>query len=204
MNTHGFTAFEREFYSTGRDKIDGYTFSNFDAMTPTEKSKAVDMLAGELPSFFPAADALAYLDADRCEAEIRKTLSAKTPVERGRAFHLYFVLWQITGEEAPIDHLLEIGRNDLVDATALLSDIAQVPSYPKVLEFLYDLVMQHPSERAVEQAASQLIDRYDVLEEGEICNADSIALMRDLTSQLHAEKKIGIAKLKTQFNIKVA
>lgn len=204
MKTHGFSAFQKEFSATGREKIDGYTFANFDGMTPAEKSQAADMLVKELPSFFGAADALAYLDSARCEREIRKALQSKNSIERNRAFHLYFVLWQITGEEAAVDQILAAGRSGDADLTALLSDVAKIPTSAKILLFLQDLVLQHPNNRGVEQAASQLIDRYDVLSDAEICNADSIQLMRDLTSQLPTDKQAGLLKLQTEFKVRVA
>lgn len=202
MNTRGFLAFEKEFFATGREKIDGYTFANFDNMTPVEKYQAADMLSGELPSFFAAANALAYLDPTRCENEIRKALSAKTLIERNRAFHLYFVLWQITGEETIVDQLVAIGRSDQVDLTAFLSYIGMLPSVEKVLTLIEELIKHHPSDRAVEQAAGQLIDRYDVLLDGQICNTDSIELMKNLTSKIPTEKQVGFLKLKTGFKIR--
>jgi hypothetical protein len=38
----GFSVFEKEFNSTGPKKADGYTFANFDNMTPAEKAKAAE------------------------------------------------------------------------------------------------------------------------------------------------------------------
>jgi hypothetical protein len=195
--------FEKEFNSAGPEKSDGYTFANFDNMTPAEKAKAADMLAGELPSFFAAADALAYFDPARCESEIRKTLSQKTPNEQSRAFHLYFVLWQITDEEDLIDQILEIGRSGQVDLTSLLSDVADLPSSAKVLAFIEDVIKQHPNDQVVELAASQLIDRYDVLSDDEVCNSDSMELMRGFTSQQSDEKQKILLKLKNQFSLKI-
>lgn len=194
--------FEKEFNSTSRGKADGYTFAIFDNMTSAEKAKAADMLAGELPSFFAAADALAYFDPARCESEIRKTLSQKTPNEQSRAFHLYFVLWQITGEEAPIDRILAIGRSGQVDFTALLSDVADLPSSAKVLAFIEDVIKQHPNDQVVELAASQLIDRYNVLSDDEVCNSNSVKLMHGLTNRMLDEKQACMLKLKSEFSLR--
>lgn len=103
-----------------------------------------------------------------------------------------------------VDQLVAIGRSGQVDITAFLSDIAKLPSFAKVLVLIEDLIKQHPSDRAIEQAASQLLDRYNVLLDGEICNANSIELMRNLTSQIPTEKQAGLAKLKTEFEISFA
>lgn len=199
-----FLAFHREHCATGIERCDGYTFSNFDSMTLVEKEQAADMLSGELQSFYAAADALAYLDPARCENEIRKALSAKTNIERNRASHLYFVLWNITGDKTIIDQLVAIGRSGQVDFTAFLSDLAKLPGDDKVLALIEDIIKQHPCDRAVEQAANQLIDRYDVLLDGEICNPDSIELMRSLTSHVPTEKQGGLLKLKTEFKARKA
>lgn len=81
--------------------------------------------------------------------------------------------------------------------------MAALPSSAKLLEFIEDIIKQNPNDQVVEIAASQLIDRYNVLSYEEFCNSDSMELMRGFTSQLSDEKQKILLKLKNQLSLKI-
>jgi predicted nuclease of restriction endonuclease-like RecB superfamily len=94
--TKGFDRFERQLASTGRERMDGFDPAMFEAMTPAEKQKSFEMLAGKFAIDPDESVVKAMFWADPKSATQLFELNVPTHLSGDTQFIIYTRLWSHT------------------------------------------------------------------------------------------------------------
>lgn len=76
MMENSFNTFLSEYQITGKSKIDGYSLANLDRLTNEEKDKAYSLLKREMLSHPPAIVAMAHINPDKAEKDIKDAIES--------------------------------------------------------------------------------------------------------------------------------
>lgn len=95
-----FERFKRQYYSTGREKADGYDREHFDGLSADEKKKAFDMLSEEMSVNPDAVEWLFYLNVVNAEKVCLDHIQANRSGDKSGFFVFYYYLYKQSGDSS--------------------------------------------------------------------------------------------------------
>jgi hypothetical protein len=161
--TVAFEKFRQQYYSTGREKADGYTKSHFVGLSDKEKVKAFDMLAKELGANPDAVEWLFYLNQSKAEQFCLDYIQKDISKDKSGYFVLYYHLYKNSG--------------DLKYQSNFINDFNSYPDYQKgvaleylsrtkptieLLNFLKSIISSRSDEGTADRAAYHLLRMHKV------------------------------------------
>lgn len=93
-----FEKFKRQYYSTGREKADGYVRGHFDGLSANEKIKAFDMLSDEMGVNPDAVEWLFYLNDRKAKQVCLDYIQANKSGDKSGFFVIYYYLYKQSGD----------------------------------------------------------------------------------------------------------
>lgn len=156
--------FLRELKSTGKEKVEGYTLSNFDHMTKPEKELAFDLLRQELNHSSVAIDPMYYLNKeDACLIFKQKYIEQKN---NGHVnFHLVAKIWNCEKSDTYAEAFEQcydtLGEYSLIP---YIND-ADTIDHPQSVIALAKIIIDSEKEYIRRYAAKTLIKKTEVLDD---------------------------------------
>ena len=159
MNSISFESFLKEYNSTGKSKLDGYSIELLKNLTDNEKQKVIQMLSAEAPSLGAAIDALATLDKDYT-LELLLGLTKNKTTKSEQDLHKYLWIWRLEKNEVNAEKYFScINTNNDLTVTKVLSSINEFPNHSCVINFLRKIILNHEEKINIGMASSELIRR---------------------------------------------
>lgn len=159
MVSTAYIQFEREHYSKGREKIDGYSLNNVSLLRGDEREKAIELLSNEAEHFGGAIDALVHIDEHIAKDVVNDILSRRHQLTSSESVFWYWS-WKFNPSEEKADKIIRclVESND-VNVTRILGYVKCLPNYSFVVEALEWLVLNSKDKVNVSLSASQLLNR---------------------------------------------
>lgn len=94
-----FSKFLQEHHAHGRDKLDGYTLTNFDELSLDERIQAIALLKNEVIENGRGIEALAYLDNAVAVDALETVIKTWSQERISKAFFIFYWLYKLTNQE---------------------------------------------------------------------------------------------------------
>ncbi len=158
--TKAFDLFMKEYRSTGREKLDGYSLS-FSEMTESEREEAKRLLRHEMHEFYGAIEPLVVLDKEVALAELKVEEKSLEENDKKGMYKVYYWIFKIAGDR---DYALKfcncrkyLTRYDISPYYSYASQI----SYSSDIEgMLRASIFTESDETGLSTAARTLLNKY--------------------------------------------
>lgn len=166
--SEAYDLFIKEFNSTAREKLDGYSLENLNHLSSTERREVLTKLTSELPLHSEAIKPLAYLDPD-LTVELLKQLLTNLPQEKlRRSYDVYFWLWSLTKEDGYLTSLVECRRHiSDYDIIAFFSIIKIAVNSSIIYNFFKNSITSETNTTAISVVAEALLEENGIPYSGE-------------------------------------
>lgn len=161
MASQYFKKFLNEYNSNSKEKMDGYTLSNFDNMESHEKSKAYSMLSDEFKTSSVATEALIHLNKQSAY-ELIKTKYELNKIQGHINYYLAAKLWQHENDLKYVEDFIScLEKISDIELISYLNDATEIPLEEQIKLFV--TVINTTQKLHIRRyAAIQLLSRFDM------------------------------------------
>lgn len=162
-----YNLFIKEYNSTGREKLDGYSPINADQLSTTEKEDIILKLEKELPSFYGAIPELIKLNKKSALTKLSAIVNESSKESLSQKYEFFYWLWHITKEEKYALNFIDCRKyikNEL-NIGSFYSYATRFINSSAIKKMFFNAIFEEDNETGISVSANYILSEHGVTRE---------------------------------------